>query len=285
MNIKKRFFETEADLEAQYQFWIERTKVLPFAWKPTLSPTVFRQGASFHPKSRYFAFEGEKLVGYCSFTGSGDFVSIGYPWVLPGYEGELQEELFQHVVEFATSEEYEGKILAQRFRSQWKKQIQFFESKGFEITGRSKVIGRSSEKMEAAPYWVNSNRSNQFEFEKIKPLVNSSTESNPAELLMLEEYYDSVAFDFAYEFQYEKEICGYFGVTIRKDTGYAEILAPFISQQWNQKFPDMIQAILLDLKDQVHYISIGESAVPDAVSLTSLGFTFVTEDVMLMKKV
>lgn len=51
------------------------------------------------------AFEGERLVGYSSFTGLGDFVSLGYPWVLPGYEGGLRERLYEKVYIFAASPE------------------------------------------------------------------------------------------------------------------------------------------------------------------------------------
>jgi hypothetical protein len=58
-----------------------------------------------------------------SFTGQGEFVSLGYPWVLPEYEGELQEELYDTVYGFAAGPEYGGRTFAQRFREPWTDQI------------------------------------------------------------------------------------------------------------------------------------------------------------------
>ncbi|MGM0827368.1 MAG: hypothetical protein ACQEWF_01355 [Bacillota bacterium] len=84
-----------------------------------------------------------------SFTGRGDFVSLGYPWVLSGYEG-IQDELFDRVYGFAISDQYGGKILALRFREQWENQILYFEAKGFEFTNESELIGRYLSSVESS---------------------------------------------------------------------------------------------------------------------------------------
>jgi hypothetical protein len=107
-------------LHLQNAFWVQVTRDLPWCWKPTTSPTLFARGTQFDPRSRCFAFDDDRLVGYMSFTGHGDFVSLGYPWVLPGYEGELQEKLYDAVYCFAAGPEHGGRTFAQRLRQQWK---------------------------------------------------------------------------------------------------------------------------------------------------------------------
>lgn len=129
MEITLRDYQGPEDLRLQYDFWEKVTAGLPWAWKPTTSPSIFHEQREFDPRTRCFAFEGDRLVGYMGFTGSGDFVSLGYPWVLESYEGELQERLFERVYGFAASPSYGGKTFAQRFRLQWDKQIDFFEEK------------------------------------------------------------------------------------------------------------------------------------------------------------
>ena len=136
MAISLRHYRGPEDLHLQQAFWVQATRTLPWCWKPTVSPVLYSKGPQFDPRSRCFAFDGDRLLGYCSFTGQGEFVSMGYPWVLPGYEGELQERLYDAVYEFAASREYGGRRFAQRFRQPWTAQITFFEQHGF-------VIGRS----------------------------------------------------------------------------------------------------------------------------------------------
>lgn len=136
-----RQYETERDLLSQYDFWEKVTVHLPYAWKPTRSPSVFQQHKDFDPRARLFAFDGEQLVGHISFSGSKEFISFGYPWVIDGYEGELQEILFERLYHFAISDSYNGKLFAQRFRAQWKNQLSFFEQKGFDIVSRSEIYG------------------------------------------------------------------------------------------------------------------------------------------------
>ena len=112
MTITYRFYEGSKDLQRQIDFWIKATNELPFAWKPTLSPNQFIEQQQFHPKSRCFAFDGDQIIGYMSFTGSSEFVSLGYPWVLSGYEGEVQDELYNRIYGFAVSEAFGAKMFA-----------------------------------------------------------------------------------------------------------------------------------------------------------------------------
>jgi hypothetical protein len=171
MTITYRFYEGEEDLQNQIEFWIMCTKLLPYAWKPTMSPNQFVVQEHFHPKSRCFAYEGDQLVGYMSFTGSEEFVSLGYPWVLPGYEGNIQEELYQRVYGFAISDEFGAKMFAQRFRSEWTAQIDYFESKGFEITRRSPLLIKE---LNSFSEGYESKAEEGFQFKKWETLVKQN---------------------------------------------------------------------------------------------------------------
>ncbi|MBU0904504.1 MAG: hypothetical protein KKF57_04885 [Firmicutes bacterium] len=277
MKITYRFYESEKDLQRQIDFWIKRTKLLPYAWKPTISPNIFIEQENFHPKSRCFAFDGNQMVGYMSFTGSKEFVSLGYPWVLPGYEGIIQDELFKRVYGFAESDEFGAKLFAQRFRSDWKEQIDFFLSKGFEVTRRSPILIKE---LSDSNHTNASKVENDFQFDKWANVTKQNEVVTEEQLSMMKEYYGSVQFDFSISFENE----GYFGVTIRKDTAYAEILAVALKKD-TTKFLDMVNHVLKECENRgVKVVGIAESHLPQKESLRDLGFLVLTEDVMLMKQ-
>jgi hypothetical protein len=287
MGIHFRNYESVEDLDLQYEFWNKITQEMPYAWKPTLSPRMFKDQREFHPKSRYFAFNGDKLVGYMSFTGQGNFVSLGFPWVLPGYEGELQDELFDKVFSFAVSEEYGGRNLAQRFRSQWEKPIHYFLSKGFEITGRSPIVGinltKPSEGLHAEPELVTEIK-DAFEFKKWKQLKTLKPETTASEITMMEQYYQSVDFDYSLECSIHGKPAAYFGVTIRKDTGYSEILAAELDSKYLDYFSEMISVLENESYTRgARMLSISESYLP--AQFNRKGYNIVTEDLMLMMSV
>ena len=277
MKITYRFYESEKDLQRQIDFWIKRTKLLPYAWKPTISPNIFIEQENFHPKSRCFAFDGNQMVGYMSFTGSKEFVSLGYPWVLPGYEGIIQDELFKRVYGFAESDEFGAKLFAQRFRSDWKEQIDFFLSKGFEVTRRSPILIKE---LSDSNHTNASKVENDFQFDKWANVTKQNEVVTEEQLSMMKEYYGSVQFDFSISFENE----GYFGVTIRKDTAYAEILAVALKKD-TTKFLDMVNHVLKECENRgVKVVGIAESHLLQKESLRDLGFLVLTEDVMLMKQ-
>ena len=91
MTVTLRNYRGPEDIHLQNAFWVQVTRDLPWCWKPTISPLLYAKGAQFDPRSRCFAFDGDRLVGYMSFTGQGEFVSLGYPWVLPGYEASCKK--------------------------------------------------------------------------------------------------------------------------------------------------------------------------------------------------
>ena len=277
MTITYRFYESKKDLQRQIDFWMKCTKLLPYAWKPTISPNLFIEHENFHPKSRCFAFDGNQMVGYMSFTGSKEFVSLGYPWVLPGYEGIIQDELFKRVYGFAESDEFGAKLFAQRFRSDWKEQIDFFLSKGFEVTRRSPILIKE---LSESNHTNVSKVENDFKFDKWANVIKQNEVLTEEQLSMMKEYYGSVQFDFSISFENE----GYFGVTVRTDTDYAEILAVAFKKD-TTKFLDMVNHVLKECQNRgVKVVGIAESHLPQKESLRDLGFLVLTEDVMLMKQ-
>ncbi|HLG26307.1 MAG TPA: hypothetical protein VI423_00815 [Paenisporosarcina sp.] len=278
MTITYRFYKSPKDLQRQIDFWIAATNQLPFAWKPTLSPNQFIEQQQFHPKSRCFAFDGDKIIGYMSFTGSSEFVSLGYPWVLSGYEGEVQDELYNRIYGFAVSEAFGAKMFAQRFRSDWTQQIEYFLSKGFAVTRRSSLLVSNLNKTVETQHDVVVDEG--FDFDIWQTMVKKHEDTSAEQFDMMREYYGSVDFDFSIEF----DGGGYFGVTIRQDTGYAEILAVACHPN-AQNFSDMVEIVMQECKKRdVKSISMAAAHVPIKDSLKRLGFTEQTEDVMMMKK-
>ena len=111
-------------------------------------------------------------------------------------------------------------------------------------------------------------------------MVKKYEDTSAEQFAMMREYYGSVDFDFSIAFDGE----GYFGVTIRQDTGYAEIIA-VACHPTTHNLINMVEILMIECKKRdVKFISISASHVPLKDSLKRLGFTEQTEDVIMMKK-
>ena len=286
MPIRLRNYQGPADLALQHNFWVSVTSGLPWCWKPTTSPRRYSQERQFDPRSRCFAFEGDRLIGYMSFTGEDDFISLEYPWVLPGYQGELQDELYRRVYGFAASSEYGGKKFAQRFRRPWTRQIEFFRERGF-AEQRSEPIyalpvihRRPADSIGAYSIEITPD----FSFETFAPL--SAGTLPPEQLRMFARYLETVDFDFALAATRRGEPAAYFGFTIRRDTGFAELIASAVA-------PAETEAISPALSAAVHELSLRHARVlatkllpgdPDGRVLVELDFRKRTEEVFMFKE-
>lgn len=289
MTITFRFYENSSDLDLQYSFWEKMTKDLPYAWKPTLSSKLYESQSEFNKKSRVFAFEDESLIGYMSFSGKADLVSLGYPWVLPEYEGSVQNELFKKVFDFATSDDYGGKVFAQRFRGQWNKQLDYFLAKGFQVTSKSQIIGAQYpillKNVQSIPDF-SFEITDKFLFAKWKNIQTKQQAITNEQLSMLSEYYASIDFDYALECKIADEPIAYFGMTIRADTNYSEILAVALDQKAIPYFYDILTLVHNEnIKRKVKTVTISKSHLPKGIILEKLGFASLTEDVMLYLKI
>lgn len=285
MAVTLRNYQGPEDIDLQSSFWTQATRELPWCWKPTISPSLYSKGAQFDPRSRCFAFEGERLVGYMSFTGQGEFVSLGYPWVLPGYEGELQERLYGAVYGFAASSEYGGKRFAQRFRRQWSAQISFFKRHGF--TGqkcspiyaldiRSSAIPEapSSYEIEVLPYLC---------WEEFRQLASSH--SVQKELQTSELYLQSVDFDFSVAATSRSRLVAYLGFTVRSDTRFAELIAVALDHAVPNLLAACLESAVGELRSR-NALFLGTGLVPlegAFETLVRMGFDKVSEELLLSR--
>jgi hypothetical protein len=282
-----RGYQGPGDLELQNAFWKDATRKLPWAWKPTLSPLLFAKNRILHPSSRRFAFDGERLVGYMSFTGEGSFVSLGYPWVLDGYEGVLQERLFDDVFRFAASAEHGGQVFAQRFREQWASQMQFFLRKGFQVGSRQPIYALSVHKPpETTATSLRIQKAPSFDVELFKAVARRFRQPSVETLQALSPYYASVDFDFTITARDKDSLVALMGVAVRRDNGFAEGLAVTIDGRYSEDgFTSCVAAIAGELRP-LGVTDFGMALSPEYCyfdSAVRLGFKKVTEDVIVMK--
>jgi hypothetical protein len=302
--IRLRTYRGPEDLDVQNAFWVQVTRDLPWCWKPTTSPTLFAKGPQFDPRSRCFAFDGDRLVGYMSFTGHGDFVSLGYPWVLPGYEGELQERLYDEVYGFAAGPEHGGKTFAQRFRQQWIAQISFFERHGF-AEQRNDPIYALDLRGASAPELSEPVTSLHHDLPKLVPVANRyaveiqqqfeweefcklAAKLLPKEqLAMFKLYFQTVDFDLVVKATKQGGLAVYLGITIRSDTGFAELIAVALEPAAADTLgPCLVSAVQeLQLRNALF---LGTKPIPAegaSETITQMGFKKVSEELLLSKKI
>ena len=287
MAITLRNYRGPEDLRLQETFWRQATRELPWCWKPTVSPGLYSKSPQFDPRSRCFAFDGDRLAGYASFTGHDEFVSLGYPWVLPGYEGDLQETLYERTYGFAASPEYGGRTFAQRFRQPWTAQISFFERHGFAIQSTDPIYALS-----LRPATLE-NVSSQYQvacqpefcwddFEELSALRLA-----PEPLNQWRQYFQTVDFDFCVTATRKGKLAACLGLAIRQDTGFAELIAVALEPAEPRALPPClsIAAAQSHLRNAKF---LGTKSIPVPASqevLAQMGFKKVSEEVLLSKSI
>jgi len=287
MTVTLRNYRGAEDIHLQSVFWMQATRGLPWCWKPTISPLLYSQGAQFDPRSRCFAFDGDRLVGYMSFTGQGKFVSLGYPWVLPGHEGELQEELYDTVYGFAASPEYGGRMFAQRFREPWTDQISFFERHEFVVQRRDPLYVLDLRAITISQIRVTCQVecAARFCWDDFHEL---SAGHLPAEQLsMWKQYFQTVDFDFAVRAQRNGMAVACMGIAIRPDTGFAEMIAVAVEPAALDVLASCLGAAAAQSRSRkARYL--GTKAIrlngSDEV-LAQLGFKKASEELLLSKSI
>jgi hypothetical protein len=220
-----------------------------------------------------------------SFTGLGEFVSLGYPWVLPGYEGGLQEELYDAVYGFAASPDYGGKIFAQRFREQWTDQISFFERHGFVVQRRDPiyVLNLSLAKDYRVPSQIEIVCEVEFCWDDFHEI--SAPHMATQQLGMWKQYFPTVDFDFAVKATRDGKSVAYMGVAIRRETGFAEIIAVTVEPT----APDAIAPCLAAIVDELRARKctfLGTKPISSETALETIvqfGFRNVSDELFLSK--
>jgi hypothetical protein len=283
--IRLRPYTTPDDLDLQHKFWLQATRDLRWCWKPTRSPDIHLKGPRFDPRSRCFAVEEDRVVGYMSFSGQAPFVSLGYPWVLPGYEGELQERLYDTVYGFASSPEYGGKTFAQRLREPWEAQISFFRSHGFLEQQRTPIYALDvpAAKIEHDPGELQIQIESQFLWNEFYELAVAQLAPNLLD--MLAQYYQSVDFDFSVMAVCEGKSVAYSGFTLRHDTGFAEMNAVAAAQPGTVAFEVCLAAATRELRTRgASFLATGPLSLRGGDDLLrGFGFKKVSEEVLLWK--
>ncbi|MBY0525048.1 MAG: hypothetical protein K2R98_16705 [Gemmataceae bacterium] len=114
------------DEAAQVAVYNEAAFDLP-KYKPATIDEVRRRckAKDFDPGTRFYAEEGSKVVGYCTFQTNG---RVGYPWVLKGHEAQA-EPLFQAVL--AEVQKRGIKTVFAAYRNDWALVNAFFQGHGF----------------------------------------------------------------------------------------------------------------------------------------------------------
>jgi hypothetical protein len=285
MTVTLRNYRGPEDIHLQSAFWLQVTRDLPWCWKPTISPLLYSKGTQFDPRSRCFAFEGDRLAGYMSFTAQAAFVSLGYPWVLPGYEGELQEELYGAVYGFAAGQEYGGKTFAQRFREQWTNQVSFFERHGFVVQRRDPIYVVDLRTITAAQILVTCQIECLSDFCWEDFCALSANHSPGQQLGMWKHYFQTVDFDFSIRATREGRAVAYIGIAIRRDTGFAEMIAVAAEPTCANILPSCLGATIAQSRSRKAKF-LGKKAIPvdcaDDV-LAQLEFKKVSEELLLLK--
>ena len=287
MAVTFRNYRSAEDIHLQNGFWMQVTRDLPWCWKPTTSPILYSKGAQFDPRSRCFAFEGDRLVGYMSFTGQGEFVSLGYPWVLPAYEGVLQEELYDAVYGFAASPKYGGKRFAQRFREQWTDQVSFFKRHGFVVQRSDPIyaLDLHTANTSGIPSRFRVDYAAQFCWDDFHAL--SAGRLAAQQLSIWKEYFQTVDFDFAVKATHNGVSVAYMGIAIRRDTGFAELVAVTVEPTAVDAIVPCLGVTVAELRSR-NAVSLGTKPIPTeaaAETIMEMGFKKVSEELSLSKDI
>ncbi len=123
-----RTFEA-GDEAAQAAIYNTAAAKLP-KFKPANADEVKRRtrAADFDPKTRFYAVEGSRPVGYATFHANG---RVSYPWCLPGHEKQAGP-LFQAVLKAMRACGMTAAFAA--YRADWKPVKEFFLGQGFQQT-------------------------------------------------------------------------------------------------------------------------------------------------------
>jgi hypothetical protein len=238
--------------------------------------------------TEYTRMNLNELIGYMSFTGEGKFVSLGYPWVLPGYEGEVQERLWNQVYGFAVNEHGANTVL-QRFRKEWNDQIQFFLDHGLRFQYETPIyileLNEFQQNIDFNPA-VEVEYDTDFNITEFVSLLREKIEFNKQAENNLRQYFAGVEFDLIVKVLEENRIICYSGITVRKDNHFSEVLA--IAYDY-ERYEDMtnwlVDAVFPRLKqlrvDNIAYTSSEND--PLLKGFLSAGFVKRSSDVYLGK--
>ncbi|MHA2102538.1 MAG: hypothetical protein ACW981_03880 [Candidatus Hodarchaeales archaeon] len=288
MKISYRPYQNPNDLELQTNIWIKATKPLPWAWKPNRTQIWAKNQTNFDPNSKLFALDGENLVGYMSCIRREKFTPIGFPWVIPGYEGEIQDHLFDTVYNHAVNK-FKSKAFLQRFRKEWKFQIEFFEKNGFHLSQSYPIYIRDlnnenyndeSTEYETKIYPKVPTESFSKIHSKDPNLEKQSSES------LINYFNEDLDLDWVLEVKKRSEPIGMSVITGRDDTGYMELNLLSANAEIPRSYETVLELTINELNSrEKKFISMTVvEKDPQIELIESYGFKLRSESVFYSKE-
>ncbi|MHA1450080.1 MAG: hypothetical protein ACTSP4_11730, partial [Candidatus Hodarchaeales archaeon] len=142
-----RFFENDDDTALYHDLWLRLTRKLPRAQVKSVNSIKYQWlHDEFEKKSVIYAFNGKNSCIGCSsiYPGSDNFWCVDYPLLVDSGREKLRREIFEYLLNYA-AENVETPYLSQRFREEWKTQIDFFQYYGFSEWFRLPIFGKQLE--------------------------------------------------------------------------------------------------------------------------------------------
>jgi len=276
--IRYRNFQDIHDLELQRKFWLEVTRELPWAWKPNKTQLHFAQDPDFDPRTKIFAYDETELVGYISCIKRETFIPFGFPWVAKGYEGEVQEELFNRMFEYASGP-LGGKSFLQRFREEWCTQIDFFKKKGFKLAFSYPIYIRdlSSTQLEISDSNLTQNILPSLPSDILVDLASKDPRYGKENLTELTSYYNDVDFDLILVLYDQDQAVSMAAVTSREDTNYSEMNLIVSDRKYPKATANILEHTLKELhKRNRKHVSITLEE-EDPIIETIEGYNFLPQ--------
>lgn len=218
------------------------------------------------------------------------FIPLGYPWIKEDLNDKknIQEHMWNRMINIL-DENYPKKYFLQRFRSEWKKQIDFYLEKGFEISHEYPIfvceIGNNNLEQHETGY--NVIKDNGFNKENYSNVYKSITNEIDEKQLNNElGFYDSLDFDFCLQLNDKNKPSSYIGTTIRQDIKYAEISMLKTNRENKNHVINSIKLLKGELKKlDVRYLSMTvEAESPIIEILESIGFKERSKSVFVKLK-
>jgi hypothetical protein len=147
-SLRFRDYHGPEDIENQYLLWQKATDGLVYAWRSNMTNARYLGAqAQKYPGARIYAeTESGELMGYIGTHPPFEWepgrwaVPFGFPWTYPTDEG-LERELYDRM-RSQTPIVYGGlkmDFYVQRFRSLWKRQLEFMAARGWQPRWRHPI--------------------------------------------------------------------------------------------------------------------------------------------------
>ena len=151
-SLRFRDYRAPEDIERQYLLWRRATEGLVYAWRSNMTNArhLGAQAQSYPGARIYAERESGELMGYIGTHPPFEWepgrwaVPFGFPWTYPTDEG-LERDLYDRMFG-QTPVVYRGlkmDFYVQRFRSPWKRQLEFMAARGWKPRWQHPIWARA----------------------------------------------------------------------------------------------------------------------------------------------